>query len=292
MNNKVSVILPTFNRANFIVDAINSFKNQTYKNKELIIVDDGSLDHTKSLVKKLLDKNIFYYFIKNSGQTIARNFGIAKAKGDYICFLDSDDLWYEKKLELQIEYFKENKNIALCYTNLANFDEKLNFKEVSSLQKFGGNIYKKLLKENFIAMSSVMAKVKIIQEFNMLDKKISFAPDYDLWLKISAKYPVGYLDQVLVKYRISNSQISIDKLSRFFSNQNIIKNSLLANKNLLNKKQRQKIWLDFYCKWSYVFFAKKNKKMALKLSLKAIKTNFLSKKPYIAFLRIFLNHKS
>ncbi len=112
---KTSVVIPTYNRAKLLPHSIESVLSQTFQDFELIIVDDGSIDKTEKVVKKFQkkDKRIFYYFQENKGPATTRNVGIKKAKGEYIAFLDSDDMWLSKKLEKQIRIFENSNNNEL-----------------------------------------------------------------------------------------------------------------------------------------------------------------------------------
>lgn len=117
----VSIVMPTYNRANFIVETINSIQKQSYSNWELIIVDDGSTDQTIGVINDIADERIRYYQQPHLGMEDARNFGLEKAKGEFIGFMDSDDLWAINKLERQLEIFKEYPGIDFCLTNAYEF---------------------------------------------------------------------------------------------------------------------------------------------------------------------------
>ena len=125
MNALVSIITPSYNSAKFIAETIQSVQNQTYKNWEMIIVDDGSSDETESVVLSIIqnDNRIqFYKLTQNSGPAVARNTGIEKAKGNYIAFLDSDDLWKPQKLEKQL-LFMEEENLPMTFSFYEQIDE-------------------------------------------------------------------------------------------------------------------------------------------------------------------------
>ena len=118
MNSLVSAIIPTYNSVNYISEAINSVLNQTYKNCEIIVVDDGSTDNTRKTVENYIRKyphKIKYFYQENKGPSAARNKGIKEARGNYIAFLDSDDLWLPDKLEKQISLFMKDVSLKLTY---------------------------------------------------------------------------------------------------------------------------------------------------------------------------------
>src|SRR4030042_587586 len=120
---KVSVIITTYNRVHFVCEAIDSVLNQTFKDFEIIVVDDGSTDNTKEALKRY-SKNIFYIYQSNKGRSQARNTGLKVAKGDYIAFLDDDDIWVPHKLEKQVAFMDSNPNIGLVHTITEVIDEE------------------------------------------------------------------------------------------------------------------------------------------------------------------------
>ncbi|GIW67075.1 MAG: glycosyl transferase [Candidatus Parcubacteria bacterium] len=203
----VSVIIPTYNRANLLPKAINSVINQTYKNWELLIIDDGSKDNTKKIVEEFIkkDSRIKYFYQENSGQPAAMNLGIKNSNGEYVAFLDDDDEWSPEKLEKQLKEFEKDKNIALVYTDALIVGGELNNKKSSDISKlYFGYVYKNLLYKNFITASSVMIKRKIFNELGLFDEnyliKKTQTQDYDMWLRIAKYYKFGYVPEILVKY--------------------------------------------------------------------------------------------
>ncbi len=125
MNSLVTCIIPAFNREKYIAEAIDSVLDQTYGNIEIIVIDDGSTDNTSEIVKSFNSK-VKYFYQPNSGASAARNSGILKAAGDFISFLDSDDLWEKNKISLQMECFKNNPGIDICLCNTKIFQRKRN----------------------------------------------------------------------------------------------------------------------------------------------------------------------
>ena len=138
MNPFFSVIIPTYNRAHMLERAIKSVLAQTYKNFELIVVDDGSTDETKELLSKY--KDIHYYKIDNSGVSFARNFGVSKSKGKYLCFLDSDDEWLNEKLKAQYQQI-ENTRCLIVYGEETWFRNGIRVNKKKIHQKSGGDIF-------------------------------------------------------------------------------------------------------------------------------------------------------
>lgn len=213
---KVSVIIPTYNRANLLPRAIKSVLNQTYKDFELIIVDDGSTDNTKKVVEEFQKKDprIKYIWQKNSGgEARPRNMGIRHSKGEYIAFLDSDDEWLPEKLEKQVKLLNGDKKTGLVYTNAkilrnSKYSEKTIFELINPKR---GIIYKDLFlnrDRHFIPTLTVIVRKNIFEKVGYFDEKLKFAPDYDLWLRIAKHTYVDYIDEVLAIYYIHDSNIS------------------------------------------------------------------------------------
>lgn len=211
-NNLVSVIMPAYNSEKSIVDSINSVLSQTYSNLELIIIDDCSTDNTKNIIKNFseIDSRIkCLNNSKNKGVSETRNLGIRYSVGNWIAFLDSDDIWHEKKLEQQLKFAIE-KNSGFIFTGSSYID--------SMGQKYPGMYippktitYNELLKQNVITCSSVLIKKNYLHGLKM--EKDNLHEDYILWLKIlSSGIKAHGLQSPLVIYRISIESKSGNKL--------------------------------------------------------------------------------
>jgi glycosyltransferase involved in cell wall biosynthesis len=206
----VSIIIPTYNRANLLPTAILSVINQNYQNWELIIVDDGSTNNTKQTVEEFIkkDSRIKYFYQENKGQPFAMNTGIKLSKGEFIAFLDDDDEWYLEKLEKQIEFLNKNRDNALVFSDAiikGGYLDRMRSSEVS--KPYCGYVYPKLLLRNFLTASSVVIKRKVLDEIGYFNTfhciRITQTQDYDMWLRIAKKYKIGYVPEVLVKYNFS-----------------------------------------------------------------------------------------
>lgn len=212
MEELISIITPTYNCGNFIGETIESVINQTYKNWEMIIVDDCSTDNTKEIVDNYSkrDSRIKYYCLEvNSGAAVARTKAMELAKGDYIAFLDSDDLWMENKLGCQIKIMKEN-NWNFTSTDYEQIDE--DSKSLNKVIKTVSKIdYNRLLLDCPVGNSTVMYNVKAMGKFEV--PNIRKRNDDALWLQMlkKEKYIHG-INKMLMKYRIRNNSISSNKL--------------------------------------------------------------------------------
>lgn len=212
MNNSlISIIMPVYNSEKFIEKSIKSVLNQDYNNWELLIIDDCSTDKSSKIISTYSNK---YKRIKhfkneqNKGVSKSRNFGIKNAKGDYIAFLDSDDIWYNDKLSKQINFMKNN-NYVFTFTAYEIIDE--NGKQKNKIIKASKEInYKKLLKGNNIGCFTVMIDKKIMENFLMPE---IHHEDYATWLKILKKnYKAHGLNKILGAYRKREGSLSSNKV--------------------------------------------------------------------------------
>jgi len=197
---EVSVIIPTYNRWEFLNEAVESVLNQTYRDFELIVVDDGSTDTDR----KILDcysGEIKVIYQTHSGVSKARNTGIHAAQGNYITFLDSDDLWNYCKLEKQIQFFSSNQDYQVCYSDEIWIRNGKRVNPGKKHRKYSGWIFEYCLPLCIISPSSVMIKGDVFDEVGLFDESLPACEDYDLWLRISAKYPIYFLEEPLITKR-------------------------------------------------------------------------------------------
>lgn len=194
----ISIILPIYNSESTILDTLKSVIEQTYSNWELIIIDDGSLDNSVALIKDFLDclasevqDKIFLYLIDNSGPSFARNLGIDKSSGNYIAFIDSDDVWDKKKLDIQIQYANKFPNHGLISGGFDKivFPEYIDFKILS---------FKDILKKNFFSTPTVLISKDKLGN-NRFDENQRYSEDYKLWLQLSYYYKSVYINSILAR---------------------------------------------------------------------------------------------
>jgi len=193
----VSVIIPTYNRVSSLTRAIESVLNQTYRNIELIIVDDGSEDKTEKVIKKYAGL-LKYIRIPHSGVSAARNTGIKHAKGKWISFLDSDDYWLEKKLEIQMNYMKENTHYLISQTDEVWIRHGKRVNPMNKHKKYEGWIFFQSLPLCIISPSAVVIHKKVFKDIGYFDERFPVCEDYDLWLRVTLKYPVGLINEKLI----------------------------------------------------------------------------------------------
>jgi len=212
LNNLVSIVTPSFNSSQFIIRAIESVLSQTYKEWELIIVDDGSEDNSVESIENFIKNKDQIYLIKlnkNIGAANARNEALKVAKGRYIAFLDSDDIWCTNKLELQIKFMRLN-NYPISFTSYEIIDQysQLMHKEVHCEKKVSLRFY---VKNTIIGFSSSMIDRKLVQhDFKFSNLKV--AEDLLFWIEIFENgYKAYGLDLILLKYRVHSKSLSANK---------------------------------------------------------------------------------
>lgn len=221
-NPLVSVIIPAYNHEMYIEEAIQSVINQTYKNIELIVINDGSTDGTGSIITNFIEKNnnfnIEYLSKPNEGICRTLNKGLELAKGKYVALLASDDMCMPDRIEKQLQLMEENANIGLVFsdhffmrfnqiTQLKATDYKPNIRKcfINNIQNV--NMYEKLLTENIIPALTVFVRKECFDKVGGFDNNL-WAEDYDMWLRISKEYPIAFIDEPLAYYRIHDSNLS------------------------------------------------------------------------------------
>ena len=204
----ISVIIPTYNRTHLLPRALDSILSQSCLPNEIIVVDDGSTDDTSVLMTSVYPEIVFIQQ-SNTGVSCARNVGIKRASGDWIAFLDSDDEWFPEKLEVQMNALYKNPELKICHTNEIWIRNGTRVNPKKKHEKFGGWIFQKCLPLCCISPSSVIIHKSIFDEAGLFDDSLLVCEDYDLWLRITARNPVLYIEKPLLrKYGGHNDQLS------------------------------------------------------------------------------------
>lgn len=210
----VSVVIPTYNRADLVKDTIRSVLDQTIVSSlEIIVVDDGSTDNTHAAIAALLDGTVRYYYQANGGPGSARNLGIRVALGDYVAFLDSDDLWMPRKLELQLARLSQTGNAwAFCDAEILSGPSQrmIGLYSKCSYAPHEGDIARPLLMGNFIASPTPLIRRDVFDHVGMFseDRHRQYTEDWRLWLRIAAYYPIDFVTQPLARYRVHDQSLT------------------------------------------------------------------------------------
>lgn len=241
MQSLVTAVIPVYNSAKYVREAIESASNQTYKNIEIIIVNDGSTDNTAEIIKKLMAHSselmgkVRYIYQENKGPAAARNRGIREAKGEYIVFLDADDEWLPDKLEKQIKLLNENRNVGLVTCGRDVIDQL--GKKTISLPKIPVSRQKMLMAftlGNIVgSCSCVMLRKTCLNGVGCFDESLKVGEDWDLWLRIAREFDIEVVNEPLVKYNLRpNSQSGSGDIN--------LKNELQLLEKIFNEPSMQK----------------------------------------------------
>lgn len=212
----VSVIMPVYNRESVVSRAIESVLQQTYTHFELIIVDDGSTDNTLQTIQTFTDSRIRTIRLsKRKGAPAARNIGIQQAKGDWMAFQDSDDVWHKEKLEKQVNHIPEEAELLpIIYTSFCRHKHgQQTIIPSNDGRNKQGFIHKELLWENFISTQTVLMHKQCIERAGFFAEDMPRFQDWELWLRISQHYPFIWVNEPLVDVYYSEQSISADQMS-------------------------------------------------------------------------------
>lgn len=212
MSQLVSIIIPSYNARAYVREAVDSALAQTYPAVEIIVIDDGSTDDTKSVLSPYVEaQKITYLHQENKGLASARNVGIRATHGDFIAFLDSDDIFLPEKIAAQVNILQEHRDVGVCYSDLLHFtDPPAGFTGAASrifyhhrYQYFSGNIFEPLLHRQFVNPLTVMVRRTVCDRFGIFDETLRRSEDWELWLRWArAGVIFFYLDRVLAHYRV------------------------------------------------------------------------------------------
>jgi glycosyltransferase involved in cell wall biosynthesis len=212
----VSVVIPAFNAERHIAEALGSVRDQTLRDVEVIVVDDGSRDGTLREVQKFAGKmDLIVVAQANAGASAARNAGIVRARGRYCAFLDADDLMLPERLAVQKELLDAQPDLGLVHTDLMTFDERGTIHQTRRAfsDPCGGMVLDRLLLDNFITTSTVMAWKDRVIEAGMFNVNRRISHDLELWLRMAARWKVAYIERPLVRYRYLPGSLSDDKVA-------------------------------------------------------------------------------
>lgn len=212
---RVTVVIPTYNAETYLEPTLASVQAQTLRDFEVVLVDDGSRDGTLAVAHRFADRMDLRVLPQaNAGPSAARNNGVRAARGHYCAFLDADDLMQPERLAEQTELLDAQPRLGLVHTDLMTFDERGIIHETRRAfsDPCGGEILERLLLDNFITTSTVMARTERLIEAGLFDVQRRISEDFDLWLRMAQRWPIGYIDRPLTRYRRRPGSASDDKL--------------------------------------------------------------------------------
>jgi glycosyltransferase involved in cell wall biosynthesis len=267
-NNLISVIINCRNSQKYIKETIDSVINQTYKNFEIIIVNNNSTDNTKNIIFSYSDQRIKYFELNKSiSLGAARNIALKESSGEFIAFIDSDDIWDKSKIEQTLKEFQNN--IGLVYSDVVYFNSEKSFNLYKGRKAYEGNCFSSLLTDYNLCISSCVISRKYMNQF-LFDENLNVCEDLDFFLKISYKSKLKYVPKTLVKYRIHGSNLSITNQHMFYEEFKIVLKNLQQKFNIENKLIIKMEDINYI---NYAKFFWKNRKIKESFTeLKKIKT--------------------
>ena len=272
---KVSVIIPTYNRGRLITRAIDSVLNQTYRNLEIIIIDDGSNDQTGSILGSYKNR-IQYFYQENQGISAARNRGIKEAKGSYIAFLDSDDEWVEDKLAIQVEILDKNPNIGIIHNKMIILNEQ-GVKVGTKPTNDSGKTFQELIE--FIGdlpTSSVITRSQCFQKVGVFDESLPTMEDFEMWMRIAKNYEIyEFRDKCLAYSHCHEGQITKDPAKVYYGLVHMDKKFLKIFCDIPTKRIIKRLAKNEYT-LSRVYFVKGLYRLAFRNACEALVNN-----PYV-----------
>ena len=290
----VSIIIPTYSYARYIGEAIDSILSQTFKDFEIIVIDDGSTDGTGDIINKKYP--MARYFFKNQGGvSSARNMGITVAKGAFIAFLDADDIWLSEKLEKQIDVFNKQTDVGMVFTEHSTFDKfnrtvDKSFGKREKLMK--GDVVRNIFSNSYLTTSTVMVRKEVFDKVGLFEEHLRAAEDDNMWMRIAMDYQIELIDDPLVRYRISEGS-----LSRTFNNciEGVKKNIELIRSRYpdlyirLGQKSIRGKYFVIYFNEGYHCFTNKEYDAAKKHFIKSMSFNPYKVKTYIYYFSSFFS---
>ena len=239
----VSVVTASYNMGHYVTEAVDSVLAQDYPAVEVIVVDDGSTDDTRAVLARYAgDPRVTVIHQENMGQTVAKNRGLAAAKGQLIGFCDADNRWLPGKLARQVPILLARPEIGVVYGDLQLIDGEGNPLPPPGTRRHSGRITGKLLIDNFVTFNTTLLRAETVRAMHGFDESLRMAIDYDLWLRISLRHEFLYLPEPLVAYRIWGGQMSHrtgERMDNFFR---LLEKFLRENPGAVSKADGRRAW--------------------------------------------------
>ncbi len=247
-NPLVSVIIPTYNRTQYICEAVDSVLAQTYRNIEVIVVDDGSTDNTEEILSQY-DSKIKYVFQNNAGPSAARNNGIKQARGDLLAFLDSDDIWFPEKLERQIQLMKQSRNTGLvsCGSYIINVSGEITASPIIKKNHENKKLFlKELMVHNVVSGggSAALIKKKCFEELGLFSENLWIGEDWDMWIRIAKHYDIRFVEEPLIKCRAHGNNLHANTSRIEADAKQVVARNIERWRFILRRKACSYIYLD------------------------------------------------
>jgi glycosyltransferase involved in cell wall biosynthesis len=278
---KVSIIIPAYNKAELTVKTVDSVLNQTYPNVEVIVVDDGSTDNTKQAMAAYGNR-VKYFYKENGGACSARNYGLKNAQGEYIGFLDCDDVYEPAKVEEAVSYLMKNPRFGFLHTAAAFIDEQDRVVGHYSHPKsvYEGKIANRLILGNYICNSTSLIRRGCLEKVGGFDESIFIPADWDLSLRLAREFEAGYIDKPLTRYRVTGNY-TFNNLSKAHDEEFKVINKFFDlsgdNRGLL----KNKAFSNFYFRYAECFLLRGEYPQAQDYLRRSLKFNLFNLKSII-----------
>ena len=288
-NIKVSIIINCHNSEKYLQKTLKSVLDQTFINFEVILWDNASIDNTKNIILSFNDQRFNYHYIKNKTSIgKARKLAVAKARGDYICFLDSDDVFENDKIKKQL-LFMETNNYVLSYGSYKVIDEFDNIKYSYKTKNQSGYILKELLERYEVNFQTVMFKRELVYKHEInFDEKLVYTPDYDFIMRVVSKFEIGVINDYLSRYRKYDNSLSTKSLKLIYPENKFTLDFISKDLSLLNSNNKyfnlayKKL---FYYNSLQFIYSNDYKKARIEIK----KTKFIKIQYLILYILLFIN---
>ena len=250
----VSVVIPTYNAERTFQETIYSVQNQTFSNIEIIIINDGSTDRTLDIIQNIKDARVKVFSYKNGGLPTARNRGIAQATGEFISFIDADDLWTTDKLERQLAALETHPEAAVAYSWTQTIDDQGHWLHQYHSVFFEGDVYAEILVNNFVSNgSNVLVRKEAILSVGEFDSTLKSCEDWDFYIRLAAKYHFVVVPDWQILYRQSSTAMSSNvEVMKTAALAVILKAYKSAPPEYQHLKSRSLSWIYEYCTQQYL----------------------------------------
>jgi glycosyltransferase involved in cell wall biosynthesis len=243
----VSVVMATYNMGRYLPEALESALSQDYPALEVHIVDDGSSDDTPQVLERWRsDARVHVHRQANAGQTRAKNQGIAHSRGDFIAFLDADDVWLPGKLRRQLALFAASPEVGVVYSDYECMDAAGRVLPKGPTPMRRGRITGALLIDNFVSFSSSVVRRSCLQACGAFDESLEMGIDYELWLRLSARYAFDFVPEATLRYRIWPGSMSKNYQKRYASAIRIMEGFLARHPGVVNANMVREAWAHTY----------------------------------------------
>ena len=289
---KVSVIIPAYNKAQLTVRTVQSVLNQTHPHIETIVVDDGSTDHTQQALS-VFENRIKYVYKENGGACSARNLGIRLAEGKYIAFLDCDDIYLPNKIELSVDCLEKNKEVGLVHTAayFINENDTVVGHYSHPQSRHQGWIAHRLILKNFICNSTILVRKECLEKTGFFDEAIFTPADWDLWIRLAEVCQVRYLNIPLTKYRIIDNYI-FNRLELAAREEKIVIENFFKRNPNISPYFKRKIKSNLHLRFAQCYFLKNDPLRLKEEFIAAVLENFFNFKAIFLLIYYFLARKS